>query len=168
MDFEKLCAELEAARTQHASDQMAGSLAALVAVSDFLRAQGATPGQMLPISWLLHYLTDASPGKPVFEIGRWSIATAAVDLLMETGAPLDQACRDVAMQTNGTLSAKQIKDWRKNLNAGRSKPGAQEYCISVKNALRAKLAEMMPEGKQLAWKRPILATVSDAFGKQKV
>ena len=168
MEFENLCADLEAARIQHASDQMAGSLAALTAVSDFLRAQGATPGQVLPISWLIHHLTDHSPGKPIFEIGRCSIATAAVDLLMETGAPLDQACRDVALQTNRKLSAKQIKDWRKNLNAGRSKPGALEYYISVKNAFRAKLVESTPEGGKTKWKRPILAVVADAFGKQKV
>jgi hypothetical protein len=167
-DFEILRADLRAAKVKHANDQKAGALMALEAVSGFLRAQGATSEEMLPISWLLHDMADqgGSPGKPTFEVGRYAIAAAAVDLLKEAGFSLDRACLDVARQTNGRISKTQIKDYRKNMNAGRAKPEAQDIYVKTKQAIRANLKELAPD--KTKWRTPILAAVADAFGKHKV
>jgi hypothetical protein len=156
---------LEAARKQHVQEQMPGAVAAIMALLDFLKAEGATPGQCLPLAWLANDLTSTTIGKPMFEAGQWAIAAAAVDVLKLTGMAVPEACRRVARSTGGALDGKQLADWRKNVRGKKARPDAVDHYHHAVRELTAYLNSVGLDKNR--WERPLLAMVADTFGSKK-
>jgi hypothetical protein len=165
----KLMERLEAARNLHAQDQAAGALDALGAVIHFLKCEGATEAQTLPLMWLAHQFQTKEPGnvKPLFIAGREGIAAAAIDALMESGLTEKAASDEVSKAMGGAKTGKQLRDWRGNVREGKSRAEAQEQYDKARQTMRTLRKTHFAGVSDAFWRKGVLAMVADSYGLKK-
>lgn len=168
-DMAALLKKLEAARISHAQDNKAGAIDALCAVIAYLRQNGATEGQTLPLVWLGYDYTDKTPGnvKPLFDAGREAIAAAAIDALMQSGIKEVPASKQVSDAMGGAKSDKQLRDWRGNVREGKARADAREQYDRAMLAMKCLREGEFAAVPVDAWRKGVLAMVANGYGIEK-
>jgi hypothetical protein len=171
-NLKKLVELLEDAHNLHAQDQAAGAIDALGAVIHFLKCEGATEAQTLPLVWLgYHFATfkTKEPGnvKPLFIAGREGIAAAAIDALMETGLTEKAASDEVSKATGSAKAGKQLRDWRKNIRQNKTRFEAREQYDKARQAMRTQRETHFAGVSDAFWRKTVLAIVAESYGLKK-
>lgn len=167
-----LLARLDECHDKHAQDQTAGAIDALGAVIHFLRSNGATAGQTLPLMWLAYQFSTfkiKEPGnpKPLFPAGRESIAAAAIDMLMESGLNEIAACNGVSKAIGGAKTGKQLQDWRGNIRQNKTRAEARAQYDDACRVFRAMRQAEFAGVDQSTWRKGVLAMVARSYGLEK-
>jgi len=164
-----LLARLDECHDQHAQDQTAGSIDALGAVIHFLKSNGATEGQTLPLVWLGYQFTRKEPGnvKPLFLAGREGIAAAAIDALMQSGMTEKAASDEVSKATGGIKTGKQLCDWRGNVREGKTRAEARDQYDDARRVINALRKGEFAGADASTWRKGVLAMVAHSYGLEK-
>lgn len=157
---------LEAAYQKHAEDQIAGAIDALGAVIWFLKSEGAPSRHTLPLMWLAEHVLGDREGntKQIFDAGRDGILVAAVDELVSTKLPLDEACSVASKAIRGAKSHISIRNLRKEVRRENCNPRTREQYDSFKQQMR----NLLKDKSMLERRRAITVMLSDVYGISKV
>lgn len=164
-----LLARLEECHDQHAQDQTAGAIDALGAVIHFLKSNGATEGQTLPLVWLGYQFTTKEPGnvKPLFHAGREAIAAAAIDALMHSGLTERAASDEVSKAMGGAKTGTQLRDWRGNVREHKARADARVQYDRAMSAMKQLREGEFASADAPTWRNDVLAMVAESYGLQK-
>ncbi|MGY6636929.1 MAG: hypothetical protein ACXIUO_07320 [Erythrobacter sp.] len=164
--IETLFARLETAHRRHAQEQSEGARYALEAVIAYLREAGATPGQILPLSWLAHDMIAKPVGRetPVFNAGREGLAVAAVDALKDSGLKLATALAEVTSAMGGAMTETQLEHLRENIRRTRKRTPARKQYDDAKRALAEHRQGKLAGAPVLSWRAGVIAMVAESYG----
>lgn len=160
---------LDEAYRLHAQDQKRGAIEALSATVRFLKLEGATEAQTLPLEWLLHDLASKRQGneKPLFDAGRDGILVAAIDILMESGMTETQARKAVHEAIGKARDKAQLRNLRGHIREGRTNKNSSDQYHEAKAVYRALRENQFATVSEEFWREALLTMVAEQFGLKK-